>query len=412
MNARADEPLLGLLGRRLGRRLRTARFGVVFRRLVVAQSAGAAGDALMALALAGSLFFSVPETTARGRVALYLFLTVAPFAIVAPLLAGALNRHAAALRAGIVVSLAIRAGLTWMLATRLDSLLLFPIAFGMLVAGRAYLVMKGAMTPAVLRPRVSLVAANAALARVSAVSALVAGCIGIAIARWGSAGATLQVAAAVYAAGAVAAVRLPAGRAERRGTSSAPAWAPSRALRRAAFAIGSLRFLTGFLVFHLAFALRRERPGSIGLGVLIAAAASGTLLAAVAAPRLRRRLHEHGILTAMLVAAAIGGMVAGKWFSLAAAAVLVLVYGTATGAGKLAFDALVQADVPAAARGAAFARFEAVLQLAWVVGAAIPLAVPIPAGTGVVATGIAATAAALAYAVGRGRGKEPRRAYR
>ncbi|HEV3471821.1 MAG TPA: MFS transporter, partial [Actinomycetota bacterium] len=41
-------------------------------RLRLHQASSSAGDALVALALAGSLFFSVPETTARGRVGLYL----------------------------------------------------------------------------------------------------------------------------------------------------------------------------------------------------------------------------------------------------------------------------------------------------------------------------------------------------
>ena len=44
------------------------------------------GDALVAVALAGTLFFAVPVAAARPRVALYLLLTVAPFAVVAPLL--------------------------------------------------------------------------------------------------------------------------------------------------------------------------------------------------------------------------------------------------------------------------------------------------------------------------------------
>ncbi|MDT7550924.1 MAG: hypothetical protein QOE84_3318, partial [Actinomycetota bacterium] len=44
----------------------------------------AAGDALVAVALAGTLFFSVPLGQARGRVARYLVLTRLPFSFLVP----------------------------------------------------------------------------------------------------------------------------------------------------------------------------------------------------------------------------------------------------------------------------------------------------------------------------------------
>ena len=55
-------------------------------RLAWVHATSALGDALVAVALAGTLFFAVPMAAARPRVALYLLLTVAPFAVVAPLL--------------------------------------------------------------------------------------------------------------------------------------------------------------------------------------------------------------------------------------------------------------------------------------------------------------------------------------
>ena len=44
------------------------------------------------MSLAGSLFFQSPTGAARGKVLLYLLLTMAPFAIVAPVLGPALDR--------------------------------------------------------------------------------------------------------------------------------------------------------------------------------------------------------------------------------------------------------------------------------------------------------------------------------
>ena len=47
---------------------------------------GAMGDALIAVALADSVFFSLPVGQAKLKVALYLVLTMAPLAVAAPVL--------------------------------------------------------------------------------------------------------------------------------------------------------------------------------------------------------------------------------------------------------------------------------------------------------------------------------------
>src|SRR5919199_6111214 len=74
-------------------RPRRAQLGdSAFSRLAVAHVLSMAGDALVTVALAGSLFFSITPGAARGRVALYLVLTMAPFAVVAPLVGPFLDR--------------------------------------------------------------------------------------------------------------------------------------------------------------------------------------------------------------------------------------------------------------------------------------------------------------------------------
>jgi hypothetical protein len=42
------------------------------------------GDTLITIGLAGTIFFGVPTGEARGRVALYLLVTMVPFALLAP----------------------------------------------------------------------------------------------------------------------------------------------------------------------------------------------------------------------------------------------------------------------------------------------------------------------------------------
>ena len=65
-------------------------------RLIELHAFNAAGDAAVAISLAGTLFFQVPTGEARGQVALFLRLTMLPFAIVAPLIGPFLDRFATA----------------------------------------------------------------------------------------------------------------------------------------------------------------------------------------------------------------------------------------------------------------------------------------------------------------------------
>ena len=70
---------------------------------------------------------------------------------------------------------------------------------------------------------------------------------------------------------------------------------------------------------------------------------------------------------------------------------------------KQAFDAIVQRDAPDANRGRSFARFETRFQLVWVIGALIPVVLPIPAQAGFLAVALVAAFAAASYALGQSR---------
>src|SRR6059058_4502446 len=121
-----------------------------FSRLVVAQAIATCGDTFVAVALAGSLFFDISPGAARGRVALSLVLTMAPFAIVAPFLGPAIDHIKGGRRYMVAASLLARAGAAGAMAATLHSLLLFPAAFLMLVFSKAYAVSKSALVPAVV----------------------------------------------------------------------------------------------------------------------------------------------------------------------------------------------------------------------------------------------------------------------
>ncbi|MBA2426866.1 MAG: hypothetical protein H0V60_07280, partial [Actinobacteria bacterium] len=167
------------------------------------------------------------------------------------------------------------------------------------------------------------------------------------------------------------------------------------------------RGLVGFLVLHLGFALPREALDALGLSVLVGGAALGSLCGAAAAPRVKGRLTEEGLIVLGAGVAGASALAAGWWFSLGSAAALVFAFGASAGASKVAFDSIVQRDTPEGSRGWAFARFESLLQLGWVAGALLPVALPIPARPGIYGTGAIALALALAigFMAARRRGR-------
>lgn len=403
-----DEPLARIAARRAFRRLRADAGTPQFGRLLVLHASGAAGDVLLAIALAGSLFFSVPETDARDKVLLYLMLTMAPFAVVAPLLSRVLDHGRTRLRWAAVLSLGGRALLAWALSSRLDTLVLYPLAFGILVLSRTQIVVRGAVLPHLVPEGRTLVAANATLAKIGAIAAIVASPLGLLLINYPGVRTELLFAALAYLVGVAPAVRLPPVRVHRelQERIAARALARSVTVRQAVLSAGGLRFLVGFLSLHLAFALRGEGSGEyVGLGLIVGAATLGTLVGALLAPRLRRRLKEEGIIFASLVGAGAAALVVGYWFSVVAAGALVFAFAIASGASKLSFDSIIQRDVPEGSRGWAFARFEAAFQLAWVAGALPPVIIDIPKGPGVLAAGIAANALAILLVAGRHRAR-------
>jgi hypothetical protein len=290
-----------------------------------------------------------------------------------------------------------------LLATRLDTAFLFPLAFGVLVLSRASLIARGAILPAAVPSGRSFVSANSSLAKVSALAGMVVLPWGLALVHTLGPGSALRLATVTYLVGALPGVRLPGGR----GAREARQWRMARSgsrpvtVRRSIVATSGMRFLVGFLAFHLAFSLRRQSVGAVGLGLLIGAAALGSLLGGVLSGRLRESVKEERIIVSSLAVASGAGMGVGLWFSIPMAAALTFAFGVASGASKVAFDSLVQRQTPEAARGWVFARFEVGLQLSWVAGALIPVAVAIPVATGITAAGAAAGILAAVYAAGR-----------
>src|ERR1039457_736551 len=118
-----------------------------FGRLALVQVLMLAGDTLVTISLADSLFFSISAHEAKSKVLLYLLLTLAPFAVVSPLLGPLIARSPGARRATAVSAAVGRAVLCPFMAADIHSLLLFPEAFLVLVLSKLYLVTRGALVP-------------------------------------------------------------------------------------------------------------------------------------------------------------------------------------------------------------------------------------------------------------------------
>src|SRR5919109_1220139 len=63
-----------------------------FARLAITHALAIGADTLVAVALAGSIFFSATLADARPKVLSYLAITMVPFAVVAPVMGPALDR--------------------------------------------------------------------------------------------------------------------------------------------------------------------------------------------------------------------------------------------------------------------------------------------------------------------------------
>jgi hypothetical protein len=360
--------------------------------------ASTAGDALVAVALADSVFFSLPVGEARGKVALYLGLTMAPLAVAGPLLVPLLDLG----RYRRLISFAAaagRAGIAIYAAPRFGSLLLFPTAFALLVLSRIHGITKNGLTMAYAPVGEKLVRVNARLGRIAAVGASLALAFGLIFLKAGGAGAVLYLAAAVYIVCMFLNLRLPHPFRDAIAPIEVDVDRRGRVPRLAPAAVGTagLRGASGFLLFLLAFALRRSGQPTYWFGVLAVAAAVGGVVGDLIAPRLPRWLREEGVVIMALLAAGVGALLAFEAFGLFWLAVFSGLVGAATEFGRLAFQSLMQRTAPGGAQGRVFVRYEVVFQLAWVVGAFLPAILPIEFRTGILVLAAFYLVLALSY---------------
>ncbi|MEV5845948.1 MFS transporter [Streptomyces sp. NPDC051985] len=390
-------------------------------KLIELHAVNGAGDVMITVALASTVFFSVPTDEARGRVALYLAITMAPFTVLAPVIGPLLDRLPHGRRAAMAGSMLARALLALVIsgAVASGSLELYPAALGVLVASKAYGVVRSAVVPRLLPPRFSLVKANSRVTLAGLLATGVAAPVGAGLHAIGDPW-PLYGAFVIFVAGTFLSFTLPPKVDSAKGEDVALLAADEEHLRgplrkdrddqrdakdarrpglrtvgpavtHALGANAALRCLSGFLIFFLAFLLR-EHPltgesAAVSLGIVGVAAGVGNALGTAVGAWLRSRAPE--IIIVAAVALVLGtAVVAALFFGALLVAVLAAVAGFGQALAKLSLDALIQRDVPELVRTSAFARSETLLQVAWVFGGAVGIVMPLNGTLGLVVAAV------------------------
>ncbi|OXM65060.1 MFS transporter [Amycolatopsis vastitatis] len=379
-----------------------------------------ASDAAMAIALANTLFFAATSGESKGKVALYLLITIAPFALVAPVIGPALDKVQRGRRLAMCASSIGQGLMAVVMALHFDDWLLYPAALGMMVLSKSFTVLKAAVTPRVLPSEITLSKTNARLTTFGLVAAGVFGALASGVnAITGSAGA-LWFTALICVAAAVQSMRIPAWVEATEGEVPTSLWAhPKEKKRRqpmgrhivvALWGNGSVRVLTGFLMMFAAFAVKAQTEGSgqtpfmqlLLLGVIGVAAGAGGFLGNALGSRLHFGSPDQ-VIVGCVAGCVLAALVATVLPGLATAAIVGLIGATASALAKISLDAVIQEDLPEESRASAFGRSETVLQLAWCLGGAVGLLLPPTYWIGfLVITIVLAIGCAQTYLVQRG----------
>jgi MFS family permease len=398
-----------------------------FSTLLELTAASGIGDAFVAVALAGSLFFSTSVGEARGHVTLALLITIAPYAILAPFIGPLLDRVKQGNKFILTGTLLARGLLCWGMSGAIehkDAVTLLPAAFGVLVLQKAYVVTRAAVTPRLLPSQITLVTANAR----SNLASLIATSCGAAIALGvdkimggGGHGAAwvLRLGTVIYLAAMALAIRLPDSvdrarvtrensrpsvtEAQANGHSTAAAdtvtqpagtaqgaGARPRSAERRPFAVphigpavaeamranAAIRVFYGFMLFFLVFILRIEHFGHISepfaLGGLALAVAAGGILGTLIGAALRARA-PHALIFVVLGLATAASTACAILFGLWSVLAVALAAAIAQTLVKVALDSILQREIPEERRSSTFAFSETLHQLALVGGGLLGL---------------------------------------
>lgn len=370
-----------------------------FQRLATTHALLTVGDVALVVALADS-FLSLDAGAARGKVLLYLLISFAPFAVIAPLIGPMVDRAAGGRRMMIQATALGRAVAYVLLMFTLDSLAMFPLAFLVMVLQKTYAVSKSAIVPSIVRNETELVEANSKLGLLAGISGGL-GAIPFGVMALISSKLALFGGVVMFGAAFVMATKLPrdvvAAQAEQ-GKEREELRQPHLLLAATSFAL--IRGTLGFLFFHLFFWIRTEKFPTYWLGLAVASVTVGVMVGNGLAPLLRKALSERVMIIAALALVAVAGVLAALAGGVGAAVGLSIAVNMASAVARMAFESIVQRSAPDANQGRAFAKFETRFQLSWVLSGVLPTLFTMPGWVGFLIVGVAGAVGLVAYLAG------------
>lgn len=368
-------------------------------------------DSAMAVALANTLFFAAASGESKSKVALYLLITIAPFAIIAPLIGPALDKLQHGRRVALALSFALRTALALILVMNYDGAsgsfppwVLYPCALAMMVFSKSFSVLRSAVTPRVMPPSIDLVRVNSRLTVFGLLGGTIAGGaiaagVEFACTHLFKLPGALFVVVGITIVGALLSMRIPswvevtAGEVpatlsyHRHSDALHLSWQeePKQVGGKLRQPLGrniitslwgncTIKVMVGFLFLYPAFVAKaHDADGWVQLamlGIIGAAAAIGNFAGNFASARLK--LGRPAVLvvrcTVVVTAFALAAAVAGN---LVLTAVATLITSGSSAIAKASLDASLQHDLPEESRASGFGRSESTLQLAWVLGGAV-----------------------------------------
>ncbi len=382
-------------------------------------------DAAMTVALANTLFFAAASAESKGKVALYLMLTIAPFALIAPLIGPALDRFQRGRRIAMASTFVIRTLLALLIMANCDwdssanqlvydPWVLYPCALGLLVLSKSFGVLKSAVTPRVLPPSIDLVRVNSRLTTFGLVGGTIVGgglaalfetllgrylplhlpgaMVFLAIIATTAAVLCMRIPSWVeVTAGEIPATftyhgEPPAQPAQQRHFTPAALAAKMRQplgrnVLTGLWGNATIRVLTGFLTLYIAFFAKSNQTSHSGwmqlalLGTVGAAAGIGNFVGNATGTRLELK-NPQRIVVLVTAASLVVAVLAAVFGSILFAALAALIASGTSAIGKVCLDSSIQDDLPEESRASAFGRSESVLQLSWVLGAALGVLLP------------------------------------
>ncbi|WP_199832588.1 MFS transporter [Gordonia iterans] len=389
-------------------------------------------DAAMAVALANTLFFAAATGDSKVNVGLYLLLTIAPFAVIAPLIGPLLDRLQHGRRIAMASTFGLRAVLALLIIVNSSwdadtgqltykPWILYPCALGLLVLSKSFGVLKSAVAPRVLPPTIDLVRVNSRLTMFGLIfGTVVAGGLAALIEMILGSWLPFHIPGAMVflcllaLAGAYFCMKIPSWvevtegevpttityrddaahssvPAAAEGTSSRSARAISaklaatmrqplgRAVVTGLWGNGTIRILTGFLTLYVAFYARAQDADGFQQLLMLGAVGAGAGVGNAAGNAVGTRLQlsrPPRIVVMCAIAATVAAALSALFGTLLMVVVAAVVAAGVSAIAKVCLDSTIQDGLPEQSRASAFGRSETVLQLCWVLGASLGVVLP------------------------------------